>query len=114
MINDLEYFAQLFLSLLKLGLAASLETFALVYISLLLVVSCLHLFAAELLICKLKQLFAISACDVRGSSLRLLSLINGVEKLVLGDLSLGLLISQSLLGLKQLLVKDLSKCLFLK
>ena len=105
MVDYLEDLTQLLLCILKLSLAALLKTFTLVNLRLLLRVSQLELFAADLLVCQLKKLVAVTGICVRCSSLRLLSLVNGIEELVLSYLTLGYFISESLLGLKELLVQ---------
>ena len=90
--------------MLELSLAALLETLTFVDIGLLLDLSHLQLLSAELLICKLKELVAITCIGMRGGSLGLLSLIDGIEELVFGNLALCLLISESFLGLEELFV----------
>ena len=50
---------------------------------------------------------------MRGGSLGLLSLIDGIEELVFGNLALSLLISESFLSLEELLIQDLGQCLLL-
>jgi hypothetical protein len=51
---------------------------------------------------------------MRGGSLGLLPLIDGIEELVFSNLALSLLISEGFLGLEELLIQDLGQCLLLK
>ena len=51
---------------------------------------------------------------MRGGSLGLLPLIDSIEELVFGNLALSLLISESFLGLEELLIQDLGQRLLLK
>ena len=51
---------------------------------------------------------------MRGGSLGLLPLIDSIEELVFGNLTLSLLISESFLGLEELLIQDLGQRLLLK
>jgi len=51
---------------------------------------------------------------MRGGRLGLLPLIDSIEELVFGNLALSLLISESFLGLEELLIQDLGQRLLLK
>jgi hypothetical protein len=51
---------------------------------------------------------------MRGGSVGLLPLIDSIEELVFGNLTLSLLISESFLGLEELLIQDLGERLLLK